>query len=69
MGKDASDERVYAEKYYLLWNLREILTMFSSDHNGNTSYHTLCQVVAETKTFSQVTIWKMVIVIVPSVRM
>ena len=49
MGKDASDERVYAEKYYLLWNLREILTMFSSDHNGNASYHTLCQVVAETK--------------------
>ena len=67
MGKDTSGERVYAGKYYLLWNFREIVTMFNSDQNENASYHTLCQAVAET--FSQVTIWKMMIVVVPSVRM
>ena len=49
MGKDASGERVYAEKYHLLWNLREIVTIFNSDQNENTSYHTLHQVVPETK--------------------
>ena len=48
-GKGASGERVYAEKYYLLWNLREIVTMFNSDQNENASYYTLRQVVAETK--------------------
>ena len=49
MGKDASGERVYTEKYYLLWNLREIATMFNSDQNENVSCHTLRQVVSETK--------------------
>ena len=49
MGKNASGERVYAGKYYLLWNLREIVTMFNSDQNKNASYHTLLQVVGETK--------------------
>ena len=29
MGKDASGERVYIEKYYLLWKLREIVTMLN----------------------------------------
>ena len=53
MGKDASGERVYAEKYYLHWNLREILTMFNSDQNENASYHTLHQVVAETKNIAR----------------
>ena len=48
MGKDASGERVYTEKY-LLWNLREIITMFNSDQNENAFYHTLHQAVAETK--------------------
>ena len=49
MAKDASGGRVFTEKYHLLWNLQEIVTMFNSDQNENTSYHTLCQVVAETK--------------------
>ena len=49
MGKDVSGERVYAEKYYLLWNFREIVTMFNSDQNENPLYHTLRQAVAETK--------------------
>ena len=48
-GENASGERVYTEKYYLLWNLREFVTMFNSDQNENASHHTLRQVVAETK--------------------
>ena len=26
MGKGPSGERVYAEKYHILWNLREVVT-------------------------------------------
>ena len=43
IGKDTSGERASAEKYYLLWNLREIVIMFNSDQNENTSCHTQCE--------------------------
>ena len=52
MVKDANGERIYAERYYLLWNILDIVTVFNSDQTNNASYHTVHHVVAETKNTS-----------------
>ena len=40
---------IYKERYYLLWTLREIQGMFNAENDVNVSYHSMRQLVADTK--------------------
>ena len=48
-GKDANEEKVFVEKYYLRWNLREIVSIFNADQADKVSYHIVQKIVDETK--------------------
>ena len=49
MGKDANGEKIFVEKYYLLWNLREVVSIFNAEQADKAPYHTAQKIVAETK--------------------
>ena len=52
MGKDANREKIFAEKYYLLWNLGEVVSIFNAKQADKVFYHTVQNIVAEAKNIS-----------------